>query len=165
MKLTNAKLIQLHNAIAVLDAGHEVTVDGKSARRPFKYGALVHGPLQANARAIAPHVEAFNKANKAIYAQHSEPFINDKGITDQRITVAEFTAWKKATEELLEQTVQVKLMGIKLSELKRGTGEGENPIPTDVLTALGRVLIDDEKTDQWQEIIDPADDQPADAKA
>jgi hypothetical protein len=167
MRISNATLILLHNAIAALDAGFDVTVDGKNAKRPYKYGAVVHGPLQFAATAIKPHVEAFQKANKAIFAQHAETYTGKDGEAAQRIPAKVLAEWQHECTELLEQTVSVKLYQIKLSELKVGTGDGENPIPKHVLGDLGRVLVNDLTVDQMVEIADdePANDAPADDAA
>ncbi len=55
-----------------------------------------------------------------------------------------------------------KLYRIKASELKRGTGEGENPIPIQAMTWLAPILNDDQPRDALEE----ATDEPAaEAKA
>ncbi len=162
MKLSLSRLVDLHRGIQVLDAGHEITVDGKSARRPYRYGATVHFPLQQNALALMPHVQAWEKANAAIFKQHAEPYTDDKGAPQQRVPADRLALFKEQAEALLDTVVTVKLYRIKASELKRGTGEGENPIPIQAMTWLAPILNDDQPRDALEE----ATDEPAaEAKA
>jgi hypothetical protein len=154
MKLSNARVIELVRGIGTLDAGYEVTVDGKNARRPFKYGALVHFPLQRNAAALKPLMEAFNKANAALFAQYVEYYTSEKGDALQRVPADKLEAYREETERLTELVVEVKLFRIKLSDLKVGTGDAENPIPVQAITDLRPILLDDAPADQFVEVPD-----------
>ncbi len=156
MKLTLARALQIHRGIAALDAGHEMTVDGKSARRPFKYGATVHFPLQQNAAALAPHIEAYQKASKALFAEVAEPYTDEKGEPKQRVPAGQLAAYTAQIEKLLEQVVQVKLFQIKLSDLKVGTDEDKNPISVQAFTDLRPILRDDMPRDGLVEVTDEA---------
>jgi hypothetical protein len=156
MKLTNARVLELNRGIATLDAGYETTVDGKSARRYYKYGIPVHYPLQRNAAALKPLVEAFQKANAALFAQYAEAYTNDKGEVAQRVPADKLAEYRRETEKLTDVVVQVKLFQIKLSDLKVGTGDGENPIPVQTITDLRPILKDDCPTDGLVEVPEEA---------
>ncbi len=154
MKLSLARVIELDRGIKMLDAGHEVTVDGKSTRRPYRYGATVHFPLQQNALALLPHVEAYSKASKALFAEVAEPYTDEKGGPSQRVPTQKLAEYQEQIQKLLDQVVQVKLYRIKLTDLKVGTGENENPIAVGILTDLRAILLDDVARDSLVEVTD-----------
>lgn len=164
MKLTLEQIVDLHRGITALDAGYETTVDGKNARRPFKYGSVVHFPLQQNAAAIMPHLQAFEKANAALFKQNAEAYTDDKGAPNQRVPADKLAEYKAQIQDLLARVVTVRLYQVKASDMKIGTGEGENPIPIQALTWLGRTFLDDRAKDQLVEVADADDAAPSEAK-
>lgn len=139
--VTNAALLGLSQGIALVDNGHEITVDGKNVRRGFKLTAEVRYALARTGIVIKPLIEAWKEANSKAFESHEPIVITDKDGNDQRaVPAARAGDLDKDTRELLAQTIEVELPVIAVIALKVGDGKDENPIPAAALTFLDPIL-------------------------
>jgi hypothetical protein len=146
MKLTHAALLQISRAIATLDAGVDLIVEGKTVRKAFKLGMVPRLSLARIGIAIKPALEAYGKASQQLFdGADPEAYTTEKGEPGRRVPADRLGAYQAELQQLLEAVVDVKLgkYRFKLSELKTGTGEGENAIPVQAIIDLMPILIDD----------------------
>lgn len=139
--ISNARLVELSNGIAIIDRGHEITVDGKNVARGFNLPASVLYTLARTGIVIKPLVEAWRESNTKLFEANQPIVVTDKDGKEQRQIPAEnMPIYDAEVRKLLAIATDIELPFVHVRELKVGNEKGQNPIPATALTLLDPIL-------------------------
>jgi len=142
VSITNAALIELSNGIAIIDAGHQVTVDSKNVARGFALSAAVLYALARTGIVIKPLLEAWKTANGKLFeANEPKTITDDDGKETRQIPADNVPIYNDEIRALLAVVIEIELPFVKVSELKAGNEKGQNPIPASALTLIDPILV------------------------
>lgn len=130
--LTITKCLQVYGALSSLD-GWQKTVDGKPVTVPYKLGGPVRFQIAQAITALRPFQESTEKARMALLQEIGGGKQIEAGSPELTRLNAEYT-------KVIEAPCGVAMPRIKLSDLKLGDDEGQNPIPPGVLSLLMPVI-------------------------
>jgi len=135
LTLTNAKIAELSSGLAGLD-GQRV----KGELEPYLFCPELTWLVADNQTALEPKLAAYNKAKKALAAQHK---ITD-GMAISAQNAEQVAAFMAAVDELHEREVVVGLQKISRAKLNVGHDrkKEQNNIPPSVLARLQPILED-----------------------
>jgi hypothetical protein len=134
INLTIQQTRELYIALSALDGYDKVVKDGaneKIVKTPYVFGGGLRLAIGRNLLAIAPTVQAFDKANRELALQYS----NGK----DKLEGEPLVKFQNESQKMGEAKTTADLIKIKPSELKLD----ENPIPGSAIAGLQAILTND----------------------
>jgi hypothetical protein len=130
--LTIAKCLQVYAALSSLD-GYQKVVADKPVTVPYRFGGPVRFSIAQAITALRPFQESTEKARLALLQEIGKGKPIEPGSPELAQLNTEYT-------KVIESPCGASVPKIKLSELKLGDDDGQNPIPPGTLSLLMPVI-------------------------
>jgi hypothetical protein len=132
-KLTVGKCVQMFNALSGLREYPKFSKDEKGDKTtsvPYRFGGAVRFSIAQTITALRPFAESTDRTRLDLIQEAGQ------GKPPNEMTPGELAKLNAEYSKILDQPCGVTVSKIRLSDLKLGDDDGQNPIPPDTLSLI-----------------------------